>query len=414
MLLLVVCAANATKHETDTKAQVDPNAGRAPTARIPVGPLGFLAPSPAYLNLRLAWASLNFIDKDHLLFTFHLNGLLERIPDDVDSDGEDQMIRADVLDIATGKVVRQTEWRMRDRGRYLWALRDGHFLVRKKNALYLTDDDLELRPYLSFDTELQGVEVSPERTMLMLEVEKFLQPGTGDEGDAPSLLLPEQRTARQRRTEMMLLRPGERVVIAKAELRLPAALPLMEDGIAEAAPGKNDKQWLIRSDTTSKVVEKIGEVKSDCAPQIQVLSRTVVLAESCSPNSGATVLVNALSSQGGVLWQDRWDSRYIWPSFDYAENGSRFAYESMQADRDVGVMDSFGEQDIVAQPVGVFDTETGSLVLVRDASPILSEGQNFALSADGRRFAILRNGAIEVYDLPPVVEKVEARAKGKG
>jgi hypothetical protein len=32
----------------------------------------------------------------------------------------------------------------------------------------------------------------------------------------------------------------------------------------------------------------------------------------------------------------------------------------------------------------------------------LSAGQNFALSADGRRFAILRNGAIEVYDLPPV------------
>jgi hypothetical protein len=40
---------------------------------------------------------------------------------------------------------------------------------------------------------------------------------------------------------------------------------------------------------------------------------------------------------------------------------------------------------------------------VKDASPVLSAGQNFALSADGRRFAILRNGAIEVYDLPPVL-----------
>jgi hypothetical protein len=60
---------------------------------------------------------------------------------------------------------------------------------------------------------------------------------------------------------------------------------------------------------------------------------------------------------------------------------------------------------VVSQPVGVFDTNTGKLALVKDASPILSAGQNFALSADGRCFAILRKGAIEVYDLPPATAK---------
>jgi hypothetical protein len=34
----------------------------------------------------------------------------------------------------------------------------------------------------------------------------------------------------------------------------------------------------------------------------------------------------------------------------------------------------------------------------------LSAGQNYALSPDGSRFAILRDGAIEVYDLPPTSE----------
>ena len=41
-------------------------------------------------------------------------------------------------------------------------------------------------------------------------------------------------------------------------------------------------------------------------------------------------------------------------------------------------------------------------MLVRDASPVLTAGQNVALSPDGKRFAIVRNGAVEVYDLPPV------------
>jgi hypothetical protein len=65
----------------------------------------------------------------------------------------------------------------------------------------------------------------------------------------------------------------------------------------------------------------------------------------------------------------------------------------------------------------VYDTESGKLVLVRDASPVLTAGQNVALSLDGKRFAILRNGAIEVYDLPPVTpaapKKAEMVAKKK-
>jgi hypothetical protein len=46
--------------------------------------------------------------------------------------------------------------------------------------------------------------------------------------------------------------------------------------------------------------------------------------------------------------------------------------------------------------------------MVKKATPILSAGHNYALSADGRRFAILREGAIEVYDLPPVAAPAPA------
>jgi hypothetical protein len=56
---------------------------------------------------------------------------------------------------------------------------------------------------------------------------------------------------------------------------------------------------------------------------------------------------------------------------------------------------------VQGQMVGVFDTETGKLQLVKNATPALSAGHNYALTADGSRFAILRDGALEVYDLPP-------------
>jgi hypothetical protein len=411
LLLLAACPVHAVKHGAgDTTNQVPVP---APIASIAVGPLGFLAPSPAYLDLRLAWASLNFIDDNHLLFTFHANSLLRRIPEDTGG-GEEQMVHADVLEISSGKVVRQADWRMHDRGHYIWALKDGQFLVRQSNTLCLTNSSLELRPYLNFETQLQGVEVSPGRTMLLLELAGFMPPEENDaDENKPSLLPPSPGSpakVRPRRTDVVLLRPGESKILAKTELRVPVAVPLNEDGVLEVFAGKQPKVWMIEKELIYQVDQKpgdatrqeeVGEVRSACTPQMQPLSRNVVLVQNCPTNGTSGNEVSALTLDGKVLWQSRWQSKYIWPTFDYAENGSRFAYESMQMNRDIGTIDSFGEADVVAQPVGVFNTETGKLELVLNASPVLSEGQNFALSADGRRFAILRNGAIEVYDLPP-------------
>jgi hypothetical protein len=38
-----------------------------------------------------------------------------------------------------------------------------------------------------------------------------------------------------------------------------------------------------------------------------------------------------------------------------------------------------------------------------NASPILTAGQNFALSENGERLAVLRDGAIEIYKVPSPV-----------
>ena len=74
----------------------------------------------------------------------------------------------------------------------------------------------------------------------------------------------------------------------------------------------------------------------------------------------------------------------------------------MQVNRPISTFDALYPEDVQAQMAGVYDTESGKLVLVRDASPVLTAGQNVALSPDGKRFAVLRNGVVEVYDLPPV------------
>ncbi len=63
--------------------------------------------------------------------------------------------------------------------------------------------------------------------------------------------------------------------------------------------------------------------------------------------------------------------------------------------------DPFDESEVQAQRVDVLDAETGQLELTQYATPALSAGQNYALSPEGDRFAVLRENAIEIYNLPP-------------
>jgi len=398
-LLLVTLAVGAViglQGETKRK----PDTGPPPNIRIEIAPLGYVPPSRAYLSYRYSTATLDFIDNDHLLFTFRDAGLMHRVPGDPKED-EDQVIRADVLDIPSGKVVEQTDWRMHDRSQYLWPLRDGQFIVRQRNSLYLTDSHLELRPYIQFDTPLQAVQIAPDRKLMVLEVQKLLPPDpdpaslTGSDsffGPAP----------RRKRVALLVLHPGEHTVLAQSEMRTSVDLPLVENGFLNLLSGKDPSKWVIQREVFHRDPQIVTEFKSSCAPTLITVSNEVALAVGCPPKGGSDHMVSAISLTGQVLWQDRWKQRYIWPTFDYAEDGSRFAFGSLEINRDVGFMEAFGQDDVVAQMVGVFDTHSGKLQLAKDASPVLSAGHNYALSRDGRRFAILREGAIEIYDLPPV------------
>lgn len=398
-LVLVLLAGITLAFAKDSKRKPDP--GPPPNVRIEVGPLGFVAPSGAYLTYRYSSATLDFIDNDHLLFSFRDAGLMHRVPGDPIED-EDQVIHAEVLDIQTGKLVEQNQWRMHDRQRYLWALADGQFLIRQRNSLYLTDRHLELRPYLQFDSPLQAVEVAPDRKLLVVEVQKIV---AGDP-DPPNPLnagpLAGLAPPRRKRTAVFVLRPGEHTILAQSEARTSVALPLVENGYLSVLEGKDPSRWVIRREALHGDPQTLTELKSSCAPELITVSKEVTLALGCPPKGGSDHMVSAISLSGQVLWQDRWKQRYVWPTFSYAQEGSRFAFGSLEINRDISFMDVFGQDDVVAQMVGVFDTKTGKLAMVKDASPVLSAGHNYALSSDGRRFAVLRDGAIEVYDLPAV------------
>lgn len=363
-----------------------------PATRIEVAPLGYLPPGSFYLTYRLSSAALGFFDEDHLLFTFRVGGLLKRSPDDP-LDDDDQQIRAVVLDLRSGKVLNQAEWREHDRTAYLWPYSDGRFLVRVRDSLFLTDASLQLRPFLELSAGLRSVQVSPDRSLTVVETDEPEKAPPVD-GDTRAL-------GSGKPVKVMVLRSGTNKVIAESHAPAPAYIPLLGSGLLETLQGAAPGTWAVRLVPFHGSPHILTELKTACRPTPTALSADVALVVGCYLDGNDDHPIIAVSADGQQLWRTRWLNKYVWGWFTPAENGSRFVYESLVVNRPISTFDALYPEDIQAQLAGVYDTETGKLVLVKDASPVLTAGQNVALSPSGLRFAILRDGAIEIYDLPP-------------
>jgi hypothetical protein len=386
-----------------------------PAQRIPVESFGFVPQSRFFMLYRVPWVTLDFLDTTHLLFTFHVASLMHREPDDPEDD-QDQTIRALVLTVPAGKVLAEGTWRLHDRGRYLWALGDGDFVLRQRDHLLISDRSLVLKDYLQAAGTLASVQVSPDGSTLVAQYARAAHSSEDEEGDgrpagAPSLGDDAPRLPSHRRQFSLLVvdtrdRKAERI----AELPHAVQLPMVQGGyLGVQQTSSKGNAWDVSLASFHGNAHFVATVHSTCQPAIEPLSKTAFLTESCLPYSDNR-LIDAFDIDGHKLWEQTWQSRFAWGTLAYSVAGNRFAYGSIEMNHTVTEAAPVDDTSILGEPVGVFNLQSGKLDIVLDATPILTAGENFALSPDGDKLAILRDGAIEIYDLPPLGPPVAAAA----
>lgn len=379
----------------------------APSWSIPLEPLGFAAPGALYLGERNVLVSLDFLGEDRLLFTFRVPGLLHREPGESEQSDE-RYIRAYVLSLPKGTVEAEATWIVHDRARYLWALDDGHFLLRDRDGLLEGDATLKMKPLLRFPGRLLTVELDPDQKFLVTNSREPVPArksttaagnasaagdhggdgGDDDAGDAhgnaPDLVV-------------RVLRRDSGGVMLVDRVRDMVRLPHNEDGYLDMLRGdRND--WNLELNFFSGGHKMMGTVLSACSPDVDFLSESEVLATACS-DQGDLALV-ALNTDGEKLWTDLTTDRQVWPLVRVAPGGLRFVRETLYVTHAVGVFAPLGDNDIRGQWVQVINDATGEVALDSPASPVFDGGGNAAISPSGRRVAVINSGAIQVFELP--------------
>ena len=374
--------------------------------------MGYRPPGALYLFSGRAFSSLDFIDVHHLLFTFHEPKLLRREDGSGKSD-DDQVIHAVVLNLPGGEVQASTEWRMHDRSRYLWPLAGGKFLVRQRNSYSLTDESLKLHPYIEVPTPVLETEVSPDGRVLAIEHE--YERHTADQHrklEAQAIQYGDPPPAED--TQITLINVASREVLAALRTESPIHLPITSTGYIGVARDKGEDEFLVRFIPFAGQEQVLGRVASTCTPHENFLNPKALFIESCGPKS-PDIFLDAWTTDGKKLWNGHREGHLVWPTFAYSRAGDRFAVSLLHVTHAVDSADSLSDEDVREQVVQVFDSATGTLLMATTVSPILTAGQNFALSADGEHLAVLRNGAIEIYQVPspPPPENTTALSKKK-
>lgn len=376
-----------------------------PVASIPLAPLGFTAPSTNYLGARNSFVSLDFIDENHLLFTFRVPGLIHR---DLKTGEEstEREIRAVVLSLPQGTVQAEALWTVHDRIRYLWPLKDGHFLLRDRNNLLVGDTTLVLKPFLDFPGSLLWVELDPAQKFLVTNSHEPLaataQPGqVGSPTTASASVTTDQDDTAdaEGRPELVvrILQRETGQVLLVSRVRSTVHLPINTTGYLENLRGRGS-DWLLNLTYFTGGTRMLGNVETACDPDDEFLSENEILVTGCNQD-GARKLV-AMTTAGKTLWIAQAPGTQVWPLISVAPNGSRLAWTTLDTNRQIGPFAAMDTDDIKEQSVTVFDAATGDIAFVSPLSPILDAGGNVAISPSGRRVALLNAGAIQIFDLP--------------
>ncbi|WP_162601427.1 hypothetical protein [Occallatibacter savannae] len=385
-----------------------------PAYSIPVSPLGFSIPGTSYLLRQQQLVSLDFLDEDRLLFSFHVaSGLRER---NAETDQEAaQRIHAVVVDVATGKAGAEADWAMPDRRRYLWMLNDGHFLLRTADGLEEGDAELKTKAYMHWPGRLMWIQMDPLQKYLTAN---SVEPGSEEKAEEAAKTQgekPLESAKPAEKKDVLTIRTvkrdtGEVVKTTQAPWTAQTSdFPMNSEGYFMNMRDSG-AVWVIRYQAFDDSKGwNVVDTKSVCVPKSAFVTETELLVSRCDPQDGWKLAALNTTSKKNE-WEAHIGSNTMWPLLTAARNGSRAARETLVLRRSAEKYTTGVKiEDVQGQMVRVYDTATGKVAMEAPIKPVYDGGGNVAVSPSGERVAILNGDAIQVYELAAPMVTAGAR-----
>jgi hypothetical protein len=406
--------------------------------RIPLEPLGYQTINPEFLLAGDSELTVDFVDSDHLLVTFGVRRLMKREADSLPND-DDQTIAALLVELPSGKVLARTEWRVHDRLQYLWNLGHGRFLLRVRDRLTLIaplaaadrNDAFKESTLLRVERHVVAILVSANGDLLTVYTMKRAV-GAGDAvevsldgpvADAAPVQINFYRLASKSES-------GDGLLISSAgaiRTREASSLPMTTGGFLDVLDGGRGT-WLFNFDEHAGKVNELLAFVTSCFPHATFVDHSEFVVFGCRGSDDKQDLAG-FNLKGDEMWQQNFTDTHVSPTFSFAPAAGRFALGRTVVSSAIDFDSPLPASLVTAQEVRVLQSYNGRELFRIDLTPVERAGQNFALSPDGLRLAVVRETqvhhaatkdyeaytqketGVEVYGLPPLSKEDEAAVK---
>jgi hypothetical protein len=258
-LIWVLTGLVPTAAQQDGAESVSPK----PTTQIDLSALGYSGLSGGARLSGTANISLDFLDARHVLLTFNPKKLFKRLPD-CPPTHNDRLIRAVVLEVPSGKVVKEADWYLHDARRYVWQLSSGRVMLRRLNRLYEVNADLEEKLVLDSPRKLLWVSVTPDGKQIIAETSEDAEPKAGGAKDSA-------------RTKIAFLDVDSMAVQRTMKSHRAISLQATTSGFADLRSGGG--VWLVRFGPAARDRVNITRVKARVPPNILYSSASTLLVD---------------------------------------------------------------------------------------------------------------------------------------
>ena len=355
-------------------------------------------------------ATVHWVGDHHVLVTFGVRRLMKRLEESRPED-EDRLIEAVLVDVPSGKVAARTTWRMHDGGEYLWDLGRGRFLLRVRDRLAViaplanlsTEHPFEEHHLLGYERRIVGVLVGAESDLLTVET---VDPASLKEGAKRGDNLVEINFYRVEGEGI-----PERVERAGlVRSRLPIEIPMTSEGYLDTNE-ESKATWVFDYYSHAGKKIELAPFDTSCFPRATFVSRSEFVAFGCR-GSQDKVEIGGFDMEGREMWQQNVYDNFVRATFSFAPESGRFAMGRaiMASPPSLAGPDPMGSQ-FTGQDVQVLQAHTGKQLFHMVFTPAQKSGENFSLSADGLRLALVRNGVVEIYKMPALSGKDEQEVK---
>jgi hypothetical protein len=369
-----------------------------PTVSFPIASLGFAPRLQTEFEAPDLDETLAYLTSTELLVAFNPHSLVPRFGGD-HAGSTVRDIRAALIDVSAGRIVRTIDWHMRDDKQYLWTLAGQRVLVHVGNELRVYGPGLKVEARMALNSPLAFVRSSPNGKIIAVGVIKERHT---EELHAKLRASLEQEPEED--VEILIMNASLEAVASTASTsdRLPPTM-LNEGQIKllqqPSTSATQDTHYRLQLRTWDNVPHTMARFASACTPAVSSLAPDLALLVTCSVANKAREY-RVMRPDGKLVLRGQSTLNELGHAAIGDDEAREFAVRIFAADQPVLPGQVFNGLSLQTAEVAVYGSEDGKQVFNTRVREPAACKTGYALAPGGRQLAVLTRDHIALYAMP--------------